>query len=115
MAYRLYDIVLGKISELKIRRQNNQFKAAKLFNWIAPSTKNAAIQFDLIIEHVKKEKKLYPEHGDNGGIMAYVAVHMMEAQNNLMDEINQISFSTLICAGTEDKFCSVVGTFHDNS
>ena len=57
-----------------------------------PSTKNAAIQFDLIIEYVKKEK-LYPEHGDNGGIMAYVAVHMMEAQNNLMDEINQISFS----------------------
>ena len=84
-----------------------------MLNWIAPSIKVATLQCDLVSRNpasCEKKKNLYSEYGDNGGMMAYVAVHMMEAQNKLMEEIDQITVQTLICAGTEDKLCSISGT-----
>ena len=84
-----------------------------MLNWIAPTTKVGEIQFDLISRNkaaCQKKKDLYSEYGDNCGMMAYVAVHMMGVQNKLMDEIDQIVVPTLICVGTGDKFCSIEGT-----
>merc|ERR1711917_18314 len=34
--------------------------------------------------------KVYPEYGDNGGMMVRTAYHMLEVQTKLMTELNQI-------------------------
>ena len=41
--------------------------------------------------------------------------HMLQVQTKLMTELNQIQVKTLICQGTDDKFCSVEGTKHGHS
>lgn len=91
----------------------NLFQGAKLLNWIAPTTKVCSIvQFEYISRNNafnEKKKKLYPDYGDNGGMMAYMAVHGIAVQEKLIDELHQIEVKTLICAGTDDKINSTEG------
>ena len=88
------------------------FLGAKLLNWISPTTKVASIQFENISrnhEANEKKKKLFAEYGDNGGMMAFAAVHMMAVQEKIMVDLHEIQVQTLICAGTDDKMISIRG------
>lgn len=82
-------------------------------NWIAPTTKVGAPNYEFISRDEaanEKSKIMAAEYGDNGGIMACTAVHMMEVQDKLIEEVNQIEVQTLICAGTDDRMCSTKGS-----
>ena len=87
-------------------------------NWIAPTTKVGAPRYELSSRNlaaVEKYRSMTSEYGDNGGMMASTAVHMMAVQEKIIDEIHEIELQTLICAGTDDKVCSTQGTPYINN
>ena len=91
-----------------------------MLNWIAPTTKFGAPRnwYELNSrngEAVEKSKSMASEYGDNGGMMASTAVHMMAVQEKIIDEIHEIEVQTLMCAGTEDKVCSTQGIPYINT
>ena len=86
---------------------------AKILSRIAPEFKLGEGDVDFISRNkdVNAEcKRLEPEYGDNGGMMARTAMHMLNVQTKLMTEINQIKVKTLICQGTDDRLCSFEGS-----
>ena len=86
---------------------------AKILSRIAPEFKlgEGDVNFISRNKDVNAEcKRLEPEYGDNGGMMARTAMHMLNVQTKLMTEINQITVKTLICQGTDDRLCSFEGS-----
>ena len=82
-------------------------------NWISPTTKVGAPNYEFISRNEAANedcKSRAAEYGDNGGMMACTAVHMMAVQDKLIDEVHKIEIQTLICAGTDDKMCSTQGS-----
>ena len=87
--------------------------AAKILNWVAPEFKIG----DRGITFISRDKdvcaefdRLDSEYGDNGGMMARTAIHMLNVQTKLMTEMNQIEVKTLVCQGTDDRLCSAEGS-----
>ena len=86
---------------------------AKILNWIAPNVKLGRGDASFVSRNkdiCDECDKFYPEYGDNGGMMVRTAYHMLQVQTKLMTELDQIKVKTLICQGTDDKFCSVEGS-----
>ena len=87
--------------------------AGKILNRIAPEFKLAGgdVNFVSRDKDVCAEcERLEPEYGDNGGMMARTAIHMLNVQTKLVTELNQIRVKTLVCQGTDDRLCSVEGS-----
>ena len=92
---------------------------AKILNRIAPEFKIKSDDDGSFVSRNKdvcdEFERLEPEYGDNGGMMARTAYHMLQVQTKLITELNQIKVKTLICQGTGDRICSVEGSKHGHN
>ena len=91
---------------------------AKILNRIAPEFKLGGGDVNLVSRYkdvCNEFDRLEPEYGDNGGMMARTAYHMLEVQKKLMTVLNQIQVNTLFCHGTDDRICSIEGSRHGHN
>ena len=66
-------------------------------------------------ESVNKQKEIESkDFGDNGGMTACTAVHMLNVQQNVINNLDKISFKSFIATGTHDALTSKAG-IHQNS